>query len=268
MTAAGAAGAAALALLSACSAGLARSHASQVGMPCREAERVASAALVRLGYSADVTVSPRPGVPGTVVGHRVAGWNPYSNDTGSTYTVTVTVACSNHGAEFDAVTDEPVPGSLSFRSDFAGLVEKLSARLPTKRPAVDHAETGLVISVEPLRGGDATADFGAGLTAAGITPVRLKIDNRTDRTYRFAAARVQLVSQEGERVEPLADGSLAKVPADLQAAMHQKQIGDGQLAPHAVLSGFLYFPASAYRRATLVLIDEATDEEEGFSVEF
>jgi hypothetical protein len=268
VSAAAAAGAVALALLSACAAGLSRSHASQAGMPCSEAEGVASAALVRLGYTADVTTAPRAGAPGTVVGHRVADWNPYSSETGPTYTVTVTITCSNQGAQFDAVTDEPVPESLSFKSDFAGLVEKVSARRPTTRPAVDHAETGLVIGVEPLRGGDAAAEFGSGLSAAGITPVRLKLDNRTDRTYRFAAARVQLVTQEGERVEPLADGSLAQVPADLRATMRQKQIGDGQLTPHAVLSGFLYFPASAYRRATLVLIDEATDEEEGFSVEF
>jgi hypothetical protein len=237
-------------------------------MPCSQAERVAAGALARLGYSADVVTAPRPGVPGTVVGHRLGGWVPDTDMSGPTYTVTVTVVCSNHGAEFDAVTDEPVPASLSFNSDFTGLVEKLSVRRPERRPGADPVETGLVIGVEQLRGGDATAEFGADLTASGITPVRIKIDNRTDRTYRFAAARVRLVTEEGERVDPLGETAAPPVPADLQAAMQRKRIGDGQLAPRAVLSGFLYFPASAYRRATVVLIDEQTDEEEGFSVEF
>lgn len=263
---------AALAALSACTTtaigrSFTTSHASESGMPCSEADRVAKGALLRLGYSPETVAAPKPGAPGTVTGHKNSGWSSGTPEPGSESTATVTVTCSNRGAEFEAHTDEPLPGSLSFKTDFAAAVQKVAARRITRPQFKERPETGLVISVEPLRGGDASAEFGADLTAAGITPVRLKIDNRTDRTYAFAADGVQLVTQEGERVEPVGEDT-AKLTGDLQTALRKKRIADARIAPQGVLSGFLYFPASAYRRATLVLIDQETEEEEGFSVDF
>ena len=99
------------------------------------------------------------------------------------------------------------------------------------------------MAVEALRSSDARSGRGFDLPADGVTRVRLTIDNRTDRTYAFAGTRVRLESQEGARAKPLTDAE-------------------------TVIKGFLYFPASAYRRATVVLIDQETEEEEGFSVEF
>jgi hypothetical protein len=237
-------------------------------MPCSEAARVGRGALVRLGYSAEVTAPPAAGVPGTVVGHMNSGWTTAWPEPGTEYTATVTIICSNHGAEFDAVTDQPIPASLTFKSDFAAAVNTVATRHVNRPQIAERPETGLVISVEPLRGGDASAEFGADLTASGITPVRLKIDNRTDRTYGFAGERVQLVTQEGDRADPLPDERVAALAGSQHPAVRSKRIADGAVAPQAVLTGFLYFPASAYRRATLVLIDQETDEEEGFSVEF
>jgi len=237
-------------------------------MPCSEAARVGRGALVRLGYSADVIDPPAPGVKGKVIGHRNSGWSTARPEPGTEYTATVTITCSNQGAEFDAVTDEPVPAALTFKSDFASAIQKVASRRVTRPQLAERPEAGLVISVEPLRGGDASAEFGADLTASGITPVRLKIDNRTDRTYGFAGERVQLVTQEGERAEPLADDRVTKLAGSLHPTVRKKRIADGEIAPKAVLTGFLYFPVSAYRRATLVLIDQETEEEEGFSVEF
>lgn len=261
-----------LAALCGCATSIGRSltftSASQSGMPCTEAQRVAKGALLRLGYSPDAAVAAQPGVPGTVIGHKNSGWATATPEPGVEYTATVTITCSNQGARFEAQTDEPFPGSMSFKSDFERMIQAVAARRITRPRLAEQPATGLVISVEPLRGGDSSAEFGTDLTASGITPVRLKIDNRTDRTYAFAADSVQLVTQEGERVEPLPDDKAGQLSAGLQAALRRKRIADGRLAPQAVLSGFLYFPASAYRRATLVLIDQETEEEEGFSVEF
>jgi hypothetical protein len=248
--------------------GLAHGSATQPGMPCSEAARVASGTLLRLGYSPDVVDPPKPSAPGKVVGHKNSGWSAATPEPGPQYTATVTVQCSNHGAEFDAVTDEPLPASLTFATDFRSTLEKVAARRVSRPRLGDEPETGLLIAVEPLRAADASAEFGNELNSAGITAVRLKIDNRTDRTYDFGADRVQLVTQEGERIDALAAERVGQVSASLQATMRKKQIGDGQILPKGVLSGFLYFPASAYRRATLVLIDQATEEDEGFSVEF
>lgn len=258
----------ACALLAACSAtqqNLTRSQVEQAGMPCSEAVRVASGALLRLGYIIGPVQAPQAGVPGTVVGHRNTGWALTDPVPGTEYTATVTITCSNRGADFDAVTDQPLPGALGFKTDFASAVRKVAERRTVRPRLAENPETGLVIGVEPLRGSAASSAFDANLSGAGITPVRVKIDNRSDRTYLFAGARVQLVTQEGARVDPL---PIDRAAPAARAEMRQRQIADGVLAPQAVVSGFLYFPASAYRRATLVLIDQESEEEEGFSVEF
>jgi hypothetical protein len=262
----------ALSTLSACATtagrGLTTSSASEAGMPCSEAQRVAKGALLRLGYHPEAVAAPHPGAPGTVIGRKNSGWSTAFPVPGDEYTATVTITCSNQGAQFEARTDEPLPGSLTFKSNFAKAVRTVAERRITRPRLKERPQTGLVISVEPLRGGAASAEFGTDLTSSGITPVRVKIDNRTDRTYAFAADGLQLVTQEGERVEPLPDDQTAKLAASAGDHLRKKRIEDGEVAPKGVISGFLYFPASTYRRATLVLIDQETEEEEGFSVEF
>ena len=106
------------------------------------------------------------------------------------------------------------------------------------------------------RGSEASAEFGYDLSASGITPVRVKIDNRSDRTYAFSADAVQLVTQEGARTPPLTDASTDKLAGSLQPTVRKKRIPDATLAPKDVLTGFVYFPVSTYRRATVVLIDQ------------
>jgi hypothetical protein len=245
---------------------LTRSRVTQAGMPCSEAARVAQGALYRVGYVPEATTAPQPGAPGVVVGKRAAGYDIGSNQASHQYTTTVTVTCSNAGADFDAVTDEPLPGSLSFKTDFAKAVETVAARRIQRPALAERPATGMVITIEPLRGGEARSELGVDLP--GVTTVRMRIENRTDRTYAFAAERVQLVTQEGERVAPLSPAATAAQAGGAASVAAGKRIPDGVLAPKASLSGFLYFPASAYRRATVLLIDQATEEEEGFRVEF
>lgn len=264
--------AAALLLLAAgCSAtaGLSHSRATMPGTPCTEATRIARAALLRLGYDGDVVTPAQPGAPGRVVAHKAGGYDYGSNHATRQYTATVDITCSNAGATLDATTDEPLPGSLTFKGDFARTVDAVAARREQRPRLASRPAAGVVIGIEPLRGGDARGTFGSDLPAAGVTPVRLTIDNRTERTYAFAAARMRLESQEGERAAPLAIADAARrAGAGASQAVAEHAIGDAVIAPHGVVTGFLYFPASAYRRATVVLIDQETEEEEGFSVEF
>ena len=247
--------------------GLASSRATMKGAPCAEADRVARGALLRLGYDGDVVTASQPGVPGKVVAHKAGGYDYVTNAATTQYTATVTVTCSNAGATLDAVTDEPLPGSLTFKSDFASMVDAVAARRIQRPQLASRPETGMVITIEPLRGSDASSAIGVDLP--GITPVRMTIDNRTERTYAFTAEGVTLESQEGERTAPLSSAEIGKRagPAAARAAA-KHAIADAVVAPHAVIKGFLYVPVSAYRRATVVLIDQETEEEEGFSVEF
>ncbi|MDX2170858.1 MAG: hypothetical protein SF182_27570 [Deltaproteobacteria bacterium] len=246
------------ALLAGCAAaGRTRSNVSQSAMPCTEAARVAQGALLRIGYVPQSTVVPQPGAPGTVIGTKPSGVDYATYQPTGYYTTTVTITCSNAGADFAAETDEPIPGSLSFKSDFAAAVETVATRR-VNRPAIkERPATGMVITIEPLRRSE-------GGTVTGTTTVRVKLENKTDRTYAFAGERVEMVTQEGGRTAPLDDAALAKLSSSAAA----DRIADGTLAPGASLSGMLYFPASAYQRATVVLIDTDTEEEEGFRVEF
>ncbi len=258
-----------LPLLAGCAAsGLMHSRASQPGMPCTEAARVARGALTRLAYESVLVTPPAPGTPGTIVAKKPIAYDGVSHAVTRYANATVTITCSNSGATFDAATDEPLPGSLTFKSDFASTVAAVAARREQRPRLASRPETGIVITVEPLRGGDARAEFDIDLPAAGVTPVRLRIENRSERTYTFAPRAVRLITQEDARAKPLSTADLATRAAAAQPALQQKQIAAATLPPGASVAGFLYFPASAYRRATIVLIDQASEEEEGFSVEF
>lgn len=263
--------AAALLLLAAggCSAGgFTRSRTTMPGMPCSEAARVARGALLRLGYEGEVVTAPQPGTPGQVVGHKAGGYDYVTHAPTRRYTATVTITCANAGATFDAVTDEPLPGSLTFKSDFVSMVGAVAARRIQRPRLASQVETGMVIAIEPLRAGEARGELGVNLPAAGVTPVRVTLTNRSERTYAFAAERVRLEQQEGGRVAPLAATEAARRAGDAAAAVAERQIANGVIAPGATVSGLIYVPAAAYRRATVVLIDQESEEEEGFSVEF
>jgi len=127
----------------------------------------------------------------------------------------------------------------------------------------------LIIEVEPQSSHQALAQFGVDLPAVGITPVQVKLENKTQRAYGFEVEKVRLVSQEGTRVASLSLGEAAeKAGPGARAELEKKLITNGDLAPGAKRVGFLYFPSSAYSRATVTLIDRESDETEGFSVEF
>lgn len=239
-------------------------------MPCGQATRVARATLVRMGYTVAAAEPASAGRPGKFVGTKTTGWAPADPQAGTVYTATIAVTCSDRGADFEAVTDEPWLARMGFRRDFAKTVAELAERKKTFRPGIDDTpHSGLLVTVEPLRGREAIGEFGVDLLAAGITPVRLRIENRTERAYLFHGSEVRLITESGARTEPLAAERVTPAlipPGDRQLA--GKLIVDGEIAPGKKHTGFLFFPASAYKRASVVLIDRETDETEGLSIEF
>jgi hypothetical protein len=238
--------------------------------------RSARAALLQMGYSISSVQKATAETPGYVVGTRETGWTPYSPEAAEQHTVTVTVRCSDAGAEFQAVTDEDWTRQLNFPNRFSEAVQSNvpSGERPAPRQRDEPEATGLVLRIEPQRPGQARSEFGIDLTAAGITPVKVEIRNLTDRRYGFRRAEVVLVTVEGRRQEPMSLAAAAELLSaqDPDGRLHErlgkKSIGDGELAPGARLEGFLYFAASTYRRARVVLVDLESDESEGFSVAF
>lgn len=244
-------------------------HASQPGMPCREATRVARGALLRLGYLIEKVERAQPGVPGLVSGRKETGWAPSSPEADAAYTAEIRITCSDQGSEFEALSDAPFGTRLEFRKELPEAIEKLAERRTVRPRLKEDEEVGMIIEVEPLRRLRATSELGIDPTASGVTPVRLRLENRTERSYSFERSKVTLVSQDGARAEPLSTQRVAATFGDSVAqALYAHLIAEGEVAPRETLSGYLYFPAAAYQRATLLLIDQASDEVEGFSVEF
>jgi hypothetical protein len=229
-----------------------------------------------MGYSISSVQQATAEVPGYVVGTRETGWTPYSPEAAEQHTVTVTVRCSDAGAEFQAVTDEAWTRQLNFPNRFS---EALQSTVPSETrsapaPKGEPEATGLVLRIQPQRPRQAESEFGTDLASAGITPVKVEIRNRTQRRYGFRRAEVVLVTMEGRRQVPMSLAAAAELLSEqdpdgrLRARLGQKEIGDGEIAPGGRLEGFLYFAASSYRRARVVLVDIESDESEGFSVAF
>lgn len=248
---------------------LTTAHASQPGMPCREATRVARGALLRLGYLVEKVELAQPGAPGLVSGRKEAGWASSMPEAGDVYSAEIRITCSDQGSEFEAVTDAPFGSRLEFRREFPATIAKVAERRTVRPRLEENREAGVVVEIEPLRSLQATSELGLDPTASGVTPVRLRLENRTDRSYRFERSQVVLVAQDGGRAEPLPDERVVATFGDSVAqTLRERLIAEGEVAPDQTLSGFLYFPAAAYQRATLLLIDQASEETEGFSVEF
>jgi hypothetical protein len=242
---------------------------TEPGMTCAQATGIARRALLKLGYTIDKVEPAKSGVPGKVVGIRHTGWTPRVAEEDDVYRTEITVRCSDAGSTFEGATTEPFTRRLGLRRDYPSAIAAVTQQ-PVRRPKIsEEPEQGLIITVEAQRSRDADAIFGADLPASGVTPVQVKIDNRTDRTYAFSRERVKLVTQDGRNATPLSQRDLAdKLGAGLPAQLDTKLIADGDLSPGAQRSGFMYFPAAAYRRATIILLDRENDEAEGFNVEF
>jgi len=237
-------------------------------MTCRQAPATARGALRRLGYETEEARAPEPGRPGEVRAVKRTGW--MTGEAGSEYHAIVELRCDNRGAELIAFSDESLFGRLALRRDFSRYVAELAVRRPAP-PGGGHDTAGqkrLDVAIEPLRSGG-TGLFGADLGHVGMTAVRVVVHNGTEREYGFAIARLQLFSQEGERRQALPhDEVLRRAGPELGAVLVRKALRDSVISSHGSLDGFLFFPASTYARASVVLIDLASQEAEGMSVEF
>jgi hypothetical protein len=136
-------------------------------------------------------------------------------------------------------------------------------------PRKTAAAAGLVITVRPLLGSEAAREFGADLSASGITAVQVELDNRSSRAYLFDPKRLRLFSEGGDRKRSLSSEKAAAGHGSyLEEQLRARSIAEAAIEPGKKLAGFLYFPAAAYSRATLELTDRESGETEGFRVEF
>jgi hypothetical protein len=240
-------------------------HAHQEWMPCSRATGVARDALFAMGYNAEITKPVRAGSPGEVAAQKTGRWTARNPEPGRGDRLLVRIDCSDRGADFEATTDAPFFRRLTFDKQFFAAIDDAAQRA-LQRPRVhDETARGLLVDVEP----QPTASVVDGPTAvANARAVRIKIANRTDRRYRFRRDQVRVVSQEGQRLSALGVAESVGTEASPGSHLDQQLAAETTIEPDGTLEGVLYFPATTYRRATVVLIEVESDEPEGFSVEF
>jgi len=226
------------------------------GLTCAEAHNLALQAVHRMNYAIDSSTKPSPGTPGVIVGSRTEGVERHN--------ILVQVFCTTLGAQVEAKAEGGGLSDLNFAQEFRNSFGTLAAVRAPQRAA---AESGLDVLVEPQRG--STSDLGVDVSDQGVLPVSVRITNRTPRAYRFRAQDVVLQASDGERIKPLAvQDVVAKLGAADAKTIREKLVSDRELQPQETLTGFLFFPFKSYVRARVALIDVASGEPEGFSIEF
>ncbi len=252
-------------------------------LTCAQANEYAYRSLQNMGFSIIAFDPAGVGRAGDLHGTR--------EDRGSTQKVTVTIACTGSGADIVASEDNRWVGLLDFKRGFyfaftatvaQASVTAAAAREEAERPLDQKKRKGLQVALEPLPGASAKLEFDFDLAAARILPLRVTINNVTTRVYALDPSDIVLIQADGTRVHPLpiaasaqqvADAMRGSEAASMDVAAIGRQLQMRLLQTHSVpanqtVSGFLYYPLAAYVKGRVSLEDQASEESEGFLVEF
>jgi hypothetical protein len=205
--------------------------------------------------------------------------------------VTVAVTCRGNDVDVDASEDGKWLGRLEFKRgfylSFTSIVQQAqitdaAAREAALHPQPERKGPGLRVLVQPVPGPAAKLDFDVDLAAAGVLPVRVTIANGTSRIYRFDATDIVLMQRDGTRISPLSLEETAQRvataprPADAAAPdaaaltqrLRQRALNGDSVGANQTLKGYVFFPLGMYVKGRVSLEDQATEESEGFVVEF
>ena len=259
----------------------------QQPLTCEQANADTYETLRTMGFTVTAFDPAAIGRVGTIRATR--------EDRGSTQNVTVVITCTGRGADIDASEDNRWLGLLEFKRGFylaftataaQAASASVAARDESERPFEQKRLKGLQVLLEPVLGLGAKLDFDFDLAAAGVLPVRVTINNVTTRTYRFDPSDVVMIGKDGTRVPPLTVAAAAQRVVD---AARQPTAGDKMASPdgaevarrlqerllqsHTVpakqsVKGYLFYPSAPYVKGRISLEDVATEETEGFVVEF
>jgi hypothetical protein len=274
--------AACILLLAACTPPIRQFDLDNQPLTCEKANGYTLRTLQAMGFTITAFDPAAIGRAGTLRGTR---------DEQGVQNVTVTLMCREHDVDIDASEDGKFLNRLEFRRafylSFTGIVQateitEAAAREAALHPAQDRQGPGLRVLLEPVPGQAAKLDFSADLAAAGVLPVRVTIVNGTTRTYRFDPTDIALVEKDGTRVRPLSIDDVARRiaaaprPADAAAPdassvmqqLRARALSGDAIAANQTVKGYAFFPLGRYAKGRVSLEDQATEESEGFVVEF
>jgi len=253
-------------------------------LTCEQANDYAYRTLQSMGFTMTQFEPATAAHAGTLRGTR---------EERGTQNVTVGITCNGTTAAIDASEDGKFLGQLEFKRGFylaftaiaaQSAVSASIAREQALRPLEQKAGQGLHVLLEPVRGLGAKLDFNLDVAAGGVLPVRVTINNVTPRNYTLDPDDVVLAQKDGTRVHPLSvadaaqrvaadqkpppDGAAAPDPGEVARRFQDKLFTAHSIAPGANLQGYLFFPLADYVKGRVTLEDQASEEDEGFVVEF
>jgi hypothetical protein len=280
--------------MAACTPPVAQYEIRERPLTCAQASRLAHDTLTGMGYEIFAAEPATPERAGTLRARR-ATLVGFEKAFEGAPTVTVRIECGPAGAGIDASEDGKWLGQVHFKRafflSFTGVQEaaaqqkEMDARQLAGTAPASLQRHDLRVEIEPLTRPQAQIEFGVDVLTGGILPVRIRIDNLTDRTYLLDPAEIRLAGADRTRVNALAPQdaaswlSSARHPttgqplveesaADLGIQFREKVFTAERVPPRTSVQGFLFFPRGTYRNARLVLTEEESEETEGFVIEF
>jgi hypothetical protein len=251
----------------------------RANLSCDDANRYAFDSMRSLGYSVGQFRLARVGEPGTIKATR-----------GGDH-VTVDIRCEPNGVEAFGAKDESllkedVTFSRGFFLAFTGLADHGPENAAQKeRETGGTTAGGAKFKLQPQIGLETKLDFGEDLAAAGVLAVKVTVQNGSSQTYKLDPDAIELRNAADDSVKqialPQAAAALARVsaadagagapppdPGRMDALLRTRALTGRTLRPGEQAEGFIYFPTGTYTSGRATLLDIATDESEGFLVEF
>jgi len=279
-----------LAIVGGCNPPMKQYQVKDEAMACDDANRLAHDALTGMGFRITGFDPAVAGQQGTLKGERAAKTNGAEMQR-----VSVRINCTGAGVSLDAEEEGKWLGQADFKFGFflsfvstrtmaaqrAEMETKMAARaLP---PSLQRGDVRLLL--EPVIGPSTKLDFGFNLYAAGVLPLRIRIDNLTERAYRLDPGEIRLTRADHARVGAMAvEDAAAQVAGtrdpetgrpltllgreEIVERLGKNLFATHRLAPGSKAQGFLYFPAAEYTRGRVLLTEEESGETEGVVVEF
>jgi hypothetical protein len=219
--------------------------------PCEQANRISRLAVEHLGYTVTEFTPAAVGKPGIVKGKKAKEPEVF-----------ITLFCEGRMVTMDTSMDSPLLRNSEFYTALTDFRRGFFATYKAQRGVVVPSTTAtsgdqLQVFMRPLSKSDAKATLGAEIST--IVAVRVEITNPTKRSYQLDPEKIMLVSLSGERVKPLPD-------KDNTFPVHA--LTNQSIAPGAQVKGYLYYPLGTYTGARGALVEEKSQEREGFEAPF
>ncbi|MBI4517908.1 MAG: hypothetical protein HY699_19045 [Deltaproteobacteria bacterium] len=270
-------------LLAACTPPVRQFELRDQALSCEEANRCAHDTLKAMGYTITAFSPAAAGGQGFIKGARDDGAK----------SVTVALSCAATGPTIAASEDGKLLGQLDFKRGFylafTGLVSQRQAHAAVAQqqaalPLAKRKQQGFEVLITPMPGYESRMEFAADFGAAGVLPIRVVINNRSERRYQLEPQEIVMVRADNQRVHPLSvaavmerlrQAAAAMVPgqpgSDLAALPPQieaKLLTTTEMGRDSSAQGYLFYPADHYTRARVLVTEAESEETEGFLVEF